>query len=119
MLNQMDLSSKRGANGKMKRISFVLVLALALTIAFAGVALAEQKSTGDATKSVSGYQATTDTSYVTGAAYNSPGPSYPTTGNGIYIPSDNVANGGTTRIHTNFNKNTDACAACHATHTGV
>ncbi len=118
MLNKSDLRSMRGANETMKRMSFVLVLALAITIAFAGVALAEQKSTTNATYSVSGYSASTDTTYVTGAAYNSPGPSYPTS-SGIYLPSDNIANGGTTRIHTNFQKNTDACAACHATHTGV
>ena len=129
MLNNVKgPKSKRGVNEMMKRIAIVLALALALTIAFAGVALAEQKSVGPGvgtgTGTVpgvnpSGYAGTTDTSYVTGAAYNSPGPSYPVNNGTIYIPSDNVSKGGTTRIHTNFTKNTDACAACHATHTGV
>ncbi|NYE56520.1 cytochrome c3 family protein [Carboxydothermus ferrireducens] len=37
--------------------------------------------------------------------------------NEIYLP--NEANPANYRIHTNYSKNTDACAACHATHTAV
>jgi len=36
--------------------------------------------------------------------------------NEIYLPNENPAN---YRIHSNYSKNTDACAACHATHTAV
>ncbi|GAV25924.1 doubled CXXCH domain protein, partial [Carboxydothermus islandicus] len=37
--------------------------------------------------------------------------------NEIYLP--NEANPAQYRIHSNYSKNTDACAACHATHTAV
>lgn len=37
--------------------------------------------------------------------------------NGIYIQKD--SNGNDIPIHSNYSLNTDACASCHATHTGV
>ena len=35
----------------------------------------------------------------------------------IYLP--NETNPASYRIHSNYAKNTDACASCHATHTAV
>ncbi|MHB9145296.1 MAG: cytochrome c3 family protein [Symbiobacteriia bacterium] len=77
----------------MKRVSFILALALVLALAFATTALAALDKTAS-----------------------------PTPGDGVpdyaspaapYTPADG------SKLHSNYQKNTDACAACHSTHTGV
>ena len=79
--------------GEMRRVSIILALAVVFTLALTATALAELEKTAS-----------------------------PTPGDGVvdyvspttpYFPSDG------SKLHSNYQKNTDACAACHATHTGV
>ncbi|MHB8170422.1 MAG: cytochrome c3 family protein [Thermincolia bacterium] len=90
-----------------KRISLILALSLAFVLTFAATALAAQISDPAAVKgdAYSDYLAT---------------PKNTTNGypNGIYLQDQN-SDGVVDDIHSNYQRNTDACASCHATHTGV
>ncbi|GAW91230.1 cytochrome c3 family protein [Calderihabitans maritimus] len=101
----------------MKRLSLVLILSLAFIALFATAAWAEQakySAVDDQGNKVAGavyeryYKATPKEFLPDGAA------GYPYE---IYLPNEeNPAN---YRIHSNYTKDTDACASCHATHTAV
>ncbi len=87
----------------------ILVLGILLLTAFAGTAMAAQQKldpTGSDTKG--SYLPTTK-------EFNADNKSnYPLE---IYLP--NELDPSSYRIHSNYAKNTDACASCHATHTAV
>ena len=85
----------------MKKFSFILGIAVVLVLALASLTFAAQAKVSDY------YQPT--------KTFNADGiTSYP---NEIYLP--NEASPASYRIHSNYSKNTDACASCHATHTAV
>ncbi len=86
----------------MKKISLILGIALILVLALASLTFAAQAKVGDY------YQPTAKTFNADGST------NYP---NEIYLP--NEASPASYRIHSNYSKNTDACASCHATHTAV
>ncbi len=76
----------------MKKISLILALTLVLVSAFAAVALADPSNPNNA-----GINPATN-------------PFSDGTPGAVYLPGGD--------IHSNYAANTDACAACHATHTG-
>lgn len=85
---------------------WVGLLALSLSLAMAGTALAAQVKDPAAVKDGVSSDYLSTPKNLTSA--------YP---DGIYLPDkDNPA---AARIHSNYTKKTDACASCHATHTGV
>ncbi len=104
----------------MKRLSLILVLALVLAVALAGIASAAQVKTDN--KAFGDYYTYKSTPKVVysdstgwGSTFNGDNQSkYPYE---IYLP--NEAAPGSYRVHTNYSENTDACASCHSTHTGV
>ncbi|MDA8233750.1 MAG: hypothetical protein M0Z31_02895 [Clostridia bacterium] len=91
---------------KLTRLSLILTLSLALvmaisTAAFAAQAIDSGPVKGDGRSDYAATPKNTTTTY--------PG--------GIYLEYD--ANGVAKDIHSNYQRNTDACASCHATHTAV
>ncbi|MBS4031113.1 MAG: hypothetical protein KGZ63_06815 [Clostridiales bacterium] len=93
----------------MRRFSLVLLVALIVLAAFSGLAMAEQVRIDMENDYTDGYE------YLgTPAVFSEDANLYPT---GIYLP--NAADPASYRIHTNYSKNTDACASCHATHSAV
>lgn len=90
----------------LKKIGLVLALSASMLAAFTATAFAAQTADPSAVKGdgKSDYLATPKT---TSAQYP----------DGIYLQYD--ANGIALPIHSNYQRNTDACASCHATHTGV
>ncbi|ABB13733.1 cytochrome c3 family protein [Carboxydothermus hydrogenoformans] len=105
------------------RKGLVLILAVLMLIIFTATAYAAQvlvpydKTDSTITNNVYSsvykdgigqYEATVKKFTYDGTTY------YP---NEIYLP--NEQNPASYRIHSNYSKNTDACAACHATHTAV
>ena len=105
------------------RKGLVLVLAVLMLIAFTATAYAAQVLVPTTDKDVYGpgsYIPTPTSKTVYGynnspAKFNPDGTTYYP--NEIYLP--NEQNPASYRIHSNYSKNTDACAACHATHTAV
>ncbi|GAV23592.1 cytochrome c3 family protein [Carboxydothermus pertinax] len=105
------------------RKGLVLALAVLMLIAFTATAYAAQVLVPTTDEKVYGpgnYIPTPTSKTVYGynsspAKFNADGKTfYPYE---IYLPNEqNPAN---YRIHSNYSKNTDACAACHATHTAV
>ncbi len=104
----------------MKRISLILALALIAIMAIAGITSAAQVKTTlpDGTNS---YLSTAKKVYDDATGYKSASAftaddkaNYP---NEIYLPNETHPE--SYRIHSNYSKNTDACASCHATHTAV
>jgi len=91
----------------LKRISLILALSLVFVMTIAVTAFAAQNLDSAATKgdNVSDYLATPKNTTA----------GYP---NGIYLQDQN-GDGVVDEIHSNYQRNTDACASCHATHTGV
>jgi predicted CXXCH cytochrome family protein len=91
----------------MKRFSLILALSLTFLLAITATAFAAQNADSAAVKGdgVSDFLAT---------------PKNTTSGypDGIYLEDKN-ADGIVDDIHSNYQRNTDACASCHATHTGV
>ena len=101
----------------MKRFIIGLLAALVLTLALAGIAAAAQVKTtvGNQTFYKTTPQRVYDNSTGWNNVFNADDVSnYP---NEIYLP--NESNPAGYRIHTNYAKNTDACASCHATHTAA
>ncbi len=104
----------------MRKLSIMVMVCLALVMVFAGEAFAEQAKYTKA-DGQSGYLPTTVTTI-----YDIYGTINPTkfTADGttnypyeIYLPNEQRPD--KYRIHSNYSKNTDACASCHATHTAV
>ncbi|MBO8169797.1 MAG: hypothetical protein H0Z35_11530 [Thermoanaerobacteraceae bacterium] len=117
----------------MRKLSLLLVISLLVVIAFAGVAFAEQAKyktvydsdgDGNVDSFKASYSSTTvPTTYddtnlerlIPENKFNPDGvTNYPYE---IYLP--NEKDPAKYRIHTNYTKDTDACASCHATHTAV
>ncbi|NYE58375.1 cytochrome c3 family protein [Carboxydothermus ferrireducens] len=105
------------------RKGLVLILAVLMLIIFTATAYAAQVLVPTTDKDVYGpgsYIPTPTSKTVYGynnspAKFNADGTTYYP--NEIYLP--NEQNPASYRIHSNYSKNTDACAACHATHTAV
>ncbi|GAV22951.1 cytochrome c3 family protein [Carboxydothermus pertinax] len=95
----------------MKRKTLILVMMLALVL-YGSTAMAAQLMSGDT------YAPTVKNVYTNAgmaSKFNPDGKTYYP--NEIYLPNEQTP--ANYRIHTNYSKNTDACAACHATHTAV
>jgi len=91
-----------------KRLAIIVGLAVLLTFVFATAAFAAQVKVGPVNDDVASYLPTVKQYTYDNAT------DYPYE---IYLP--NEANPENYRIHTNYTKDTDACASCHATHTAV
>ncbi len=119
----------------MKKLSLILALSLVFVLAFAGAAMAAQLRDGTNYDGTDHYAPTATGKFfrsVPAGTYNDAGDDL-TFGHGdsstftadnattypyeIYLP--NEKNPENYRIHTNYTKDTDACASCHATHTAV
>ena len=109
----------------MKRLSMVLAIAMVLIMAIAGLAYAEQAKFIDnghvyynsttATAASTVYESGSLARLKAANQFNADNSSkYPYE---IYLP--NEIDPGNYRTHSNYSKNTDACASCHATHTAV
>jgi predicted CXXCH cytochrome family protein len=83
-------------NHMMRKYTLIFLILL-LVLALATVASAEQPKVWDAPNDQWVYQATTEP----------------------YVPPAVLADPANNRIHSQYQKNTDACASCHATHTAV
>lgn len=92
----------------MRKHSLLLLIALLLVLALASAASAEQLKVWNPATGQYEYQPTPK---VLDAAYPYP--------DGIYLPNSSANEPWNNRIHTQYTKNTDACASCHATHTAV
>ncbi len=90
-----------------KRISLILALSLAFVLATAATAFAAQNIDPAAVKG-DGKSDFLATPKDTSAGYP----------NGVYLQDQN-GDGIVDEIHSNYQRNTDACASCHATHTAV
>ncbi|GAW91829.1 cytochrome c3 family protein [Calderihabitans maritimus] len=115
----------------MKKIALVTLLVLGLTCLFAGAAWAEQAKLHNVDESgsvVGGYEfyflpTTVEQVYDEGhlsrlqsdSKFNADGYTYYPYE--IYLPNEGKPED--YRIHSNYTKDTDACASCHATHTAV
>ena len=96
----------------MKRKLLILGLTVLTIVLFSTSVLAAQLYTGKIGENPGQYAPTVKKFLYEGSNANVT--LYP---NEIYLP--NETNPAQYRIHTNYSKNTDACAACHATHTAV
>ncbi len=87
----------------------ILVLSVLLVTVFAGTAIAAQQKLDPAGSDTKGSYLPTPKEFNADNKSN-----YPLE---IYLP--NELDPSAYRIHSNYSKNTDACASCHATHTAV
>ncbi|GAW91825.1 cytochrome c3 family protein [Calderihabitans maritimus] len=107
----------------MRKVSIILALTLFIIGMFAATAMAAQvkisnpdgKDIFDATTDRFQYTTVVNDTYKASGSFNADGQTnYPYE---IYLP--NEQNPAQYRIHSNYTKDTDACASCHATHTAV
>ncbi|GAV25546.1 hypothetical protein ciss_14790 [Carboxydothermus islandicus] len=97
----------------MRRTLLILMLVALFLLASTASALAAQLLAGATGSDSKGHYAPTVKKFLyEGSDANKT--YYP---NEIYLP--NETNPANYRIHSNYSRNTDACAACHATHTAV
>ncbi|MFZ5640361.1 MAG: cytochrome c3 family protein [Bacillota bacterium] len=87
----------------------ILLLGILVLTLFAGTAMAAQQKLDPAGSDTKGSYLPTPKSYTADNKSNYP--------QEIYLP--NELDPSAYRIHSNYSKNTDACASCHATHTAV